>query len=84
VKHVVTRRDLDHFAAIAEAERQSEEERIDRALRTSPGERILLGFELGREIAWTPALLAEADAQADGQMELARRRIALGLTLTRP
>jgi hypothetical protein len=62
--------------AIAEAKQQSEEERIDWALRNSPGERILPGFELGREIAWTPARLAEADAQADGQMELARRRIA--------
>jgi hypothetical protein len=27
----------------------------------------------------TPPLLAEIDARADGQMELARRRIALGL-----
>jgi hypothetical protein len=27
----------------------------------------------------TPAVLAELDARADGQMEIARRRIALGL-----
>jgi hypothetical protein len=31
----------------------------------------------------TPALLAEVDANADGQMELARRRIALALGHTR-
>lgn len=40
---------------------------------------MILGCELGAEIAWTPAVLAEIDARADGQMELARRRIALGL-----
>lgn len=77
---VVTQRDRDHFAAIAAAEAQSEEERIARAAETPPGERMLLGIELGLLVTWTPAHLAEADAEADGQMELARRRIALGLS----
>jgi hypothetical protein len=68
-----------HFETIAEGERCSEEERIERALRTTPGERILEGLRLGMEVPWTPAHLAELDACADEQMELARRRIALGL-----
>ena len=33
----------------------------------------------GRVARLTPAHLAEIDAQADGQMELSRRRLALGL-----
>jgi hypothetical protein len=32
----------------------------------------------------TPALLAEIDAQADGQIEIARRRVALGLGTKAP
>jgi hypothetical protein len=75
----VDERDRRHFAAIAEAERQSEEDRIDDSLRTPPGERILEGLRLGRVVRLTPAHLAEIDAQADGQMELSRRRLALGL-----
>ncbi len=38
-----------------------------------------MGLQMGAELPFTPALLAEIDARADGQMELARRRIALGL-----
>jgi hypothetical protein len=74
-------RDRAHFAAIAKAEEQSEEERIEDALRTSPAERMRAGFEMGVIAWWTPAHLAELDARTDGQMELARRRIALGLGL---
>jgi hypothetical protein len=48
-------------------------------LATPPGERILEGFRLAAEAPWTPAHLAELDARTDGEMELARRRIALGL-----
>jgi len=71
--------DWAHFQTVAASERESEEERIKDALSTTPGERILAGFRLGHAGPWTPAHLAEADAQADGQMELARRRLALGL-----
>ncbi len=74
-----TRKDLAHFEAIAAAERESEEERIARALEVPPGERMLLGLALGAEAPWTPAHLAEADAAADGQIEIARRRVARGL-----
>ncbi len=73
--------DRRHFEAIAAGERESELERIERAARTPPGERILEGAELAARMPWTPAHLAELDARADGQMELARRRIALGLGL---
>jgi hypothetical protein len=72
-------RDRRHFEAIAAGERASQLERIERAARTSPGERILEGAELAAQMPWTPAHLAELDARADDQMELARRRIALGL-----
>jgi hypothetical protein len=71
--------DIAHFAAIAAAEEAAENERIARALETPPGERMRRGLELGAEIPWTPAVLAEIDARTDGQMELARRRVALGL-----
>lgn len=73
-------RDLAHFAAIAAAEAVSEEERIARAVSTPPGERMVLGIELGTAFPWTPAVFAEIDARTDGQAELARRRIALGLS----
>ncbi len=76
---MATSRDREHFAAIAAGEREGEEERIARTLRLSPGERILLGFDLAASAPWTPAHMAEADARTDGEMELARRRIALGL-----
>jgi hypothetical protein len=79
MKAVATLRDRAHFDAIAAAEAMTEEERLARALETPPGERMIRGIELGAEIAWTPAILAEIDAQADGQIELARRRLALGL-----
>jgi hypothetical protein len=78
-----TARDRAHFAAIADGERQSEQERIERAAVTPPGERILEGFRLAGETPWTPAHLAELDARTDDQMELARRRIALGLNVER-
>ncbi len=78
IEPMATSRDREHFA-IAAGERAGEEERIDRALRLSPGERILLGFRLAAASPWTPAHAAEADARTDGEMELARRRIALGL-----
>jgi hypothetical protein len=68
-----------HFEAIGEAEEGEEETRIDRACATPPGERMLAGIRLGMQLPWTRAVLAEVDAQTDGQMELARRRIALGL-----
>lgn len=81
--HGVTERatpsDRAHFAAIAAAEEAAEEERYRRAARTPPGERILEGIRLGAALPASPAVLAELDARADGQMELARRRIALGL-----
>jgi hypothetical protein len=72
-----------HFTAVAEGERISEEERIERALGSTPGERVLTGFRLGAESPWTPAHLAEMDARTDEQMELARRRVALGLDARR-
>jgi hypothetical protein len=72
-------RDRPHFAAIAAASAASDDEAIDRAVATPPGERMLAGEALGAAMPVTPALLAELDAQADGQMELARRRVALGL-----
>ena len=78
-----TARDRAHFSAIAEGERSSEEERIERSLGIPAGERILEGFRLAAESPWTPAHLAELDARSDGQMELARRRIALGLNVER-
>jgi hypothetical protein len=75
----VTDADRRHFEAIAEAERLSELERIDEALRKSPGERVLEGLRLGMRAPWTPAHQAEMDARADGQMELARRALAMGM-----
>lgn len=78
-------RDRAHFAAIAAAEAAAEEERFARAAETPPGERMILGIRLGTMLPLTPAALAEIDARADGQMELARRRIALGVgTKARP
>lgn len=77
--HEASAQDRAHFAAVAQGEEQSAEERIERALETAPGERILEGFRLGAVGPWTPAHLAELDARTDGQMELARRRIARGL-----
>jgi hypothetical protein len=40
---------------------------------------MLAGIRLGMQLPWTRAVLAEVDAQTDGQMELARRRIALSI-----
>ena len=57
------------------AQAAEEEARFARAARTPPGERILTGMKLGANFPLTPPLLAEMDARADGQMELARRRI---------
>jgi hypothetical protein len=71
--------DIAHFAAVAAAKVESEIERLDAALRTPAGERMLLGVALGLEGPWTAAHLAEMDARTDGEMELARRRIALAL-----
>ena len=76
---VATARDRAHFEAIAAAEEAEEEARFSRAAATQPGERILAGAKLSAEFPLTPAILAELDARADGQMEIARRRIALGL-----
>jgi hypothetical protein len=76
---MATRRDLAHFAAISSAEAEAEAERITSALLTPPGERMVAGLELGAEAPWSGAHLAEIDARADGQAELARRRVALGL-----
>jgi hypothetical protein len=78
-----TARDRAHLAAIAAGEAQSEAERIERALAVPAGERILEGFRLGAETAWTAAHLAELDARTDDEMELARRRIARGLNAAR-
>lgn len=75
-----TPQDLAHFAAIRDAEEAGEEARFERAVKTPAGERMERGISLGAALTWTPAILAEIDARADGQMELARRRIALGLT----
>jgi hypothetical protein len=72
-------RDRRHFEAIAEGETRAESEQIERALQTPAGERVLMGVRLAAEAPWTPAHLAELDARTDEQMELARRRIALGL-----
>jgi hypothetical protein len=77
-------RDKLHFEAIASGERLSELESIERAATTPPGERMLLGAELAAQMPWTSAHLAEQDARSDGQMELARRRVALGLGASRP
>ena len=75
-----TQADWDHFAAIAEAEAESERDAFAEAARTPPGERILEGARLGALVTWTPAHLAEIDARVDGEMELARRRVARSLT----
>jgi hypothetical protein len=71
--------DRAHFRAIAEAEAESEDERFTRAAAEPPGPRMLAGHELGRALPRTPASIAESDARADGQMEIARRRVARGL-----
>lgn len=68
--------DRAHFVAIGAAEEQSEAERIEAALRTPPAERMRRGFELADAMPLSPAQLAEIDAMADGQIELARRRVA--------
>lgn len=78
--NVASSRDHAHFAAIAAAEALSGDERIARAIATPPGERMALGIELGIALPWTPAIVAEIDARTDAQGELARRRIALGLS----
>lgn len=80
MRHTASARDVAHFATIGAAEAETEERRFAEAASTPPGERILAGMRLGASLPVTPALLAEIDACADGQMELARRRIALGLT----
>ena len=76
---VATARDRAHFAVLAESVHEDEEARMVDALATPPGERMLLGLQLAAGWPWTGAHLAELDAQADSQMELARRRVALGL-----
>jgi len=83
VRRSASPRDFAHFAAIGSAEAETEEQRFIHAARTPPGERLLTGLRLGAELPITPVLLAEIDARADGQMELARRRIALGLARKR-
>lgn len=85
MRRSASRRDVAHFAAIAAVEAETEEQRFAHAARTPPGERILTGLRLGAQLPLTPALLAEIDACTDGQMELARRRVALALVrLRRP
>lgn len=69
-----------HFEAIA---RGQDDEAASQPLPTNPVERILIGARLGGVLPLTRAILAEMDANADGQMELARRRIAMGLDLRR-
>ncbi len=76
---MVSDKDRAHFALIAAVAAEEEDERITRALSVPPGVRMMIGWELGRQCTLTPAHLAEIDAQADGQMELARRRIAMNL-----
>ena len=71
--------DHAHFAAIAAAETAEEDARFARAAERPPGEGMLAGIRLGAMLPMTPALLAEIDARADGQMEFARRRVALGI-----
>ena len=83
MRRSASRRDFAHFSAIAAAEAETEEQRFAHAARTPPGEGILTGLRLGAALPMTPALLAEIDARADGQMEIARRRIALGLVRSR-
>ena len=83
MRRSASRRDFAHFSAIAVAEAETEEQRFAQAARTPPGQRILIGLRLGGALPMTRALLAEIDARADGQMELARRRIALGLVRSR-
>ena len=68
----------DHFRVIAAAEELSTSERIEDALRRAPGERILAGLEMGALVPWSAELLAQIDADSDGQMGIARRWIALG------
>lgn len=71
--------DRAHFAAIAAAEKAAEDDRFARAAERPPGEGMLAGIRLGAMLPMTRTLLAEIDARADGQMELARRRVALGI-----
>jgi hypothetical protein len=79
MKRSASVRDFAHFAAIGSAEAETEEQRFARAARMPPGEGILIGLRLGAELPMTPALLVEIDARVDGEMELARRRVALAL-----
>jgi hypothetical protein len=79
MRRSASRRDFAHFAVISAVEEEAEEQRCARAANTPPGERMLIGLRLGAGLPITPAVLAEIDARADGQMELARRRLALGL-----
>ncbi len=76
-----TQKDRAHIAAIAEATRAEEEQAIAAAAAMTPSERLAAGFALMDDAPWTPAQLAQIDADADSQMELARRRVAMGLTL---
>jgi hypothetical protein len=78
-RRTATPRDHEHFAAIAAVEGEAEEDRFARAAERPPAEGMLAGIRLGAMLPMTPVLLAEIDARADGQMELARRRIALGI-----
>jgi len=73
--------DREHFEEIARATEAQETDSYARAAACPPGAGMLVGLRLGLLLPKSPAIMAEDDARADGQMELARRRLALGLGL---
>jgi hypothetical protein len=71
----VTERDRRHFKLVGETMAAKKDEQRREALRTTPAERVALGFLLGarqQDGAIEPALDARADAQA-GLAERGRR-----------
>ncbi len=69
----VDKRALGHFRAIAEAMAAKSREDCLEAVASSPAERVRTGFLLG-DVPRTPAIEAELDARARGQIGLALRR----------
>ena len=84
MRSAATPEDLAHFAAIRAAEETAEEERFQRAAETPPGNGCSPACASERGHGAHATGSAEIDARTDGQMELARRRIALGLTSKSP
>jgi len=75
-------RDRAHFATIAQAMAEEKTAQIQRAAENSPGQNLLEGLALARAFPTPPAMRADDDRRAAGQLELARR--ARRLFPTRP